>query len=84
MFASNPFAELATIIPLNIIQGYVILMFILVVGGTVIDMIHKKSAQYFFQKAEAAKASRTRTPSGGEMVGITVSTVVVDVATSGE
>lgn len=84
MFASNPFAELATTIPLNVIQGYVILMFILVVGGTIIDMIHKKSAAYFFQKAEAAKASRTRTPSGGEMIGIAVSTVVVDVATSGE
>jgi len=84
MFASNPFADLATSIPLNVIQGYVILMAILVVGGTIIDMIHKKSAQYFFQKAEAAKASRTRTPSGGEMVGIAVSTVVVDVATSGE
>ena len=57
---------------------------ILVVGGTILDMLHKKSAQYFFQKAEAAKGSRTRTPSGGEMVGIAVSTVVVDVATSGE
>lgn len=84
MFASNPFAELATTIPFNVIQGYVILMCILVVGGTIIDMLHKKSAQYFFQKAEAAKASRTRTPGGGEMIGIAVSTVVVDVATSGE
>lgn len=84
MFASNPFADLATTIPLNVIQGYVILMFILVVGGTIIDMLHKKSAQYFFQKAEAAKASRTRTPGGGEMIGIAISTVVVDMATSGE
>lgn len=84
MFASNPFAELATTIPLNVIQGYVILMCILVVGGTIIDMLHKKSAKYFFQKAEAAKANRTRTPGGGEMIGIAVKTAVIDVASAGE
>ena len=84
MFASNPFADLATIIPLNVIQGYVILMAILVVGGTVIDMIHKKSAKYFFAKAKAAEASRTRELGGGEKIGIAVNTVVVDVMTSGE
>ena len=84
MFASNPFADLVTIIPLNVIQGYVILMFILVVGGTILDMIHKKSAQYFFEKGEKAKADRERTLGAGEMVGIAVSTGVVDVMTSGE
>ncbi|MCK5445490.1 MAG: hypothetical protein KAI73_07700 [Rhodospirillaceae bacterium] len=84
MFASNPFAELTSIIPLNVIQGYVILMFILVVGGTILDMIHKKSAQYFFQKGEAAKADRTRELGAGDKVGIAVQTVIVDVATSGE
>ncbi|MFC1672638.1 adenylyl-sulfate reductase [Pseudomonadota bacterium] len=84
MFASNPFADLTATIPLNVIQGYVILMAILVVGGTVIDMLHKKSAKYFFAKADAAKANRTRTPGGGEMIGIAVKTAVVDVATAGE
>lgn len=84
MFASNPFADLTTIIPLNVIQGYVILMFILVVGGTILDMIHKKSAQYFFQKGEAAKADRTRVLGAGDKVGIAIQTVIVDVATSGE
>ena len=84
MFASNPFADLATTIPLNVIQGYVILMAILVVGGTIIDMIHKKSAKYFFAKAKAAEATRTRELGGGEKIGIAVNTVVVDVMTSGE
>jgi hypothetical protein len=84
MFASNPFADLATTIPLDVIQGYVILMFILVVGGTIFDMIHKKSAKYFFAKAKAAEASRTREVGGGEKIGIAVKTVIVDVATSGE
>ena len=84
MFASNPFAELATIIPINVIQGYVILMAILVVGGTVWDMIHKKSAQYFFAKAKAAEASRTRELGAGDKLGIAASTVAVDMITSGE
>lgn len=84
MFASNPFADLTTIIPLNVIQGYVILMFILVIGGTIIDMIHKKSAKYFFAKAKKDAASRTRELGAGDKVGIAVNTVVVDMMTSGE
>ena len=84
MFAINPFADLATIIPLDVIQAYVILMAILVVGGTIIDMIHKKSAKYFFAKAKAAEANRTRELSGGDKIGIAVQTALVDVATSGE
>ena len=84
MFASNPIADLATIIPLDVIQGYVILMVILVVGGTIFDMIHKKSAQYFFAKAKTAEASRTRELGAGDKIGIAVSTVAVDVMTSGE
>lgn len=84
MFATNPFADLTSIIPLSVIQGYVVLMAVLVVGGTVLDMIHKKSAKYFFQKAEAAKMSRTRELGGGDLVGIAVKTAVIDVATAGE
>ena len=84
MFASNPFAELATTIPFNVIQGYVILMAILVVGGTVIDMVHKKSAKYFFAKAKAAQANRTRELGAGDKIGIAVNTVAIDVVTSAE
>jgi hypothetical protein len=84
MFASNPFAELTAQIPLSVMQAYVVLMAILVVGGTIFDMIHKRSAKYFFAKAKAAEASRTREVGGGEKIGIAVQTVIVDVATSGE
>ena len=55
MFTINPFANLATSIPENVMQGYIILMVILVAGGTILDMIHKKSAKYFFENAEKAK-----------------------------
>lgn len=84
MFTNNPFDGLTETIPLDIIQGYVVLMFILVIGGTILDMLHKKSAKYFFEKGEAAKADRERELSTGETVGIAIQTVVVDVATSGE
>jgi len=84
MFASNPFAELTTMIPVSVMQAYVVLMAILVVGGTILDMIHKKSAKYFFAKAKAAEANRTRELGGGEKIGIAVQTVIIDVATSGE
>lgn len=84
MFASNPFADLSALIPPALMQGYVVLMAILVVGGTVLDMIHKKSAKYFFENAEKAKANRERELGGGEKVSIAVQTVAVDVLTSGE
>ncbi len=45
MITTNPFSELVAFIPPIAMQIYVILMFLLVVGGTVLDMIHKKSAQ---------------------------------------
>ena len=52
MFNINPFAELSGLIPPVAMQIYVILMAILVVGGTLLDTIHKKSAQYFFKNSE--------------------------------
>ena len=84
MFMSNPFAELTAIIPTFAMQVYVIAMFILVVGGTLIDTIHKKSAKYFFLNAEKAKKSATREVGGGEKVSIAIKTVADEVLTSGE
>ena len=84
MFTLNPFSELAGFISPMAMQAYVIVMVLLVIGGTVLDMIHKKSARYFFENAEKAKASATRSVSGGEKVSIAIATVAVDVLTSGE
>jgi len=84
MFTTNPFLELSGLIPPLAMQIYVIAMVILVAGGTIVDMIHKKNAEYFFRNAEKAKKSATRTVSGGEKISIAVSTVAVDVLTSGE
>ena len=63
MFTINPFSELSGLISPLAMQLYVILMILLVIGGTVLDMIHKKSAEYFFKNAEKAKAEASRTVS---------------------
>ena len=84
MFTINPFAELSASISPEIMQGYIILMVILVAGGTILDMIHKKSAQYFFENAEKAKKSAKREVGGGEKMGLAISTVASEVLTSSE
>ena len=84
MFMSNPFSELSAFISPTIMQGYIVLMVLLVVGGTILDMIHKKSAQYFFENAKKAKKSAKRTVSVGEQSTIAVKVLVNEILTSGE
>jgi hypothetical protein len=84
MFNINPFSELAGFISPMAMQVYVIVMVLLVVGGTILDMIHKKSALYFFKNAEKAKAAATKSLSGGEKASIAFKTVAEDVLTSAE
>lgn len=84
MFMSNPFAELSAQIPVAVMQGYIILMVLLVVGGTILDMMHKKSAQYFFENAEKAKKNAKRTVGIGEKTSIAVKVLANEVLTSGE
>jgi len=59
MFATNPFAELSTTIPVAVMQAYLILMIIAVVGGTLFDVIHKGSAKYFFENFRKSKTQGT-------------------------
>ncbi|MHB1215205.1 MAG: adenylyl-sulfate reductase [Thiobacillus sp.] len=84
MIASNPFAELAAVIPPAAMQAYVVLMLLLVVAGTILDMRHKKSAQYFFENARKAKKNATRTLGTGEKSALALKTVAKEVLTSGE
>ena len=84
MISSNPFAELAASISPTIMQTYVVIMIILVAGGTVFDVVHKKSAKYFFDNWRNAKNKGVRQVSGGEMASLAIQTAAVDVLTSGE
>lgn len=58
MFMINPFAELSASIPPNVMQGYLILMVLLVVGGTILDMIHKKKREVLFRKCGKSEEER--------------------------
>ena len=65
-------------------QTYVIIMILCVVVGTLFDIIHKKSAKYFFANWRNAQEKGSRKVGGGEIVTLGVQTAVVEVATSGE
>ena len=84
MFTSNPFSELAAFISPEIMQAYVIVMILMVIGGTLLDVMHKKSAQYFFENAEKAKKAATREVSGAEKGSIALQTLTNEILTSSE
>ena len=84
MFTSNPFAALSASVPPAVVQTYVVVMALLVVAGTLFDIIHKRSAAYFFANWRNSKTNAKRQVGAVEMVAITVQTAVVDVALSGE
>ncbi len=84
MFTTNPFAELSASISPEIMQAYVILMVLFVVGGTILDTLHKKSAKYFFENAEKAAKSAKREVGGGERKSLMVKTLTNEVLTSSE
>jgi hypothetical protein len=84
MFTSNPFAALSVSIPPAVMQTYVIVMIILVVAGTLIEVVHKGSAKYFFENWRKSKSKGSKQVGGGELVSIAIKTGVVDVLASGE
>src|SRR5512134_1510980 len=84
MLSINPFAALSATLSPAVMQAYVVVMFVLVVAGTLFEVVHKGSAKYFFQNMRKSKAKGARALGGGELVSIAVQTAVVDVLASGE
>ncbi len=84
MFTHNPFAALPAAIPTVAMQVYVAVMAALVLCGTLIDLLHKGSARYFFNHRRTVKASGTREVGAGEAVGLALQTVVVTGLAAGE
>ena len=80
MFTTNPFANLPSAWPAAAMQAYVALMVLAVVVGTVLDMLHKGSATFFFARARKSRAAARPV----NKASIAVKTVVVDVLASGE
>jgi hypothetical protein len=80
MFAQNPFAALNGFLPPSAMQWYVVLMVLAVMAGTLLDIVHKGSAKYFF-----ANWRKTRGQGAAvDLTSIAVKTAVVDVLASGE
>jgi len=85
MLTQNAFATASPLLPGGFLRGFLVVMVLAVVLGTLIDMVHKGSAKYFFanwRKSRTRKGSRQL--GGGELASIAVQTVLVDVMTSGE
>src|SRR5215469_3897282 len=81
---SNPFAVLSASVPPAIMQAYIVVMAVLVAAGTLFDIIHKRSATYFFNNWRKFNKRAKRQVSGGQMASLVVQTAVVDVMASGE
>ena len=84
MFTNSPFAELSASIPPIIMQMYIVVMVLLVVSGTLFDVIHKRSATYFFNNWRNSRNKAKRQVGSVRMVSAAVQTAVVDVIASGE
>lgn len=81
---SNPFATLSASVPPAIMQVYVVVMALLVVAGTLFDILHKQSATYFFNNWREFSNKAKRRIGGGQMAALAVQTAVIDVMASGE
>jgi hypothetical protein len=84
MFTSNPFAELSASISPAVMQTYVVIMIVLVAAGTLLDVVHKGSAKYFFDNWRKSKNKGAKQIGGGELVSLAIKTGLVDVLASGE
>jgi len=80
----NPFVILSETISPIYMQWFVIVMAILVVVGTLLDIIHKKNVKYFFENAKKAKLSAKKTLSSSEKISVISKTIVSDIATTSE
>src|SRR5262249_5688270 len=84
MLTSNPFADLSAFVPPTIMQTYIVAMILMVAGGTLFDIMHKKSATYFFNHWRDAKNKGMRRGGGGGKVFLPIQTSAVELLTSSE
>ena len=84
MITTNPFSELSEFVPSIAMQVYVVSMVILVILGTLFDIIHKKNVKYFFENAKKAKKQATKTLGAGEKAAIVLKTVASEILTTSE
>ena len=74
MLTSNPFAQASAFLPIVFMKTYVVIMIILVVGGTIFDMFHKGSAKYFFRTLQKERDKGIQSVDGKKMISIVLRT----------
>jgi hypothetical protein len=79
----NPFGAFGAFVAPAIMQGFVIVMAILVFAGTLFDMLHKRSAAYFFENRRKVRAGALNALGGGEKVLLAAETMA-EAMVSGE
>lgn len=84
MFTNNPFAELSASIPPTVMQTYIVVMILMVVGGTLFETLHKGSAKYFFDNWRKSKSKGSQQVGAGKLVSLAIQTGLADVLTSAE
>ncbi len=80
----NPFAELTAFLSPAFMQVYIVLMILAVAAGTIFDMFHKRSFQFFMLRRQDSEARAKRRLSGGEKLSLMLKTLGKEVLTSGE
>ena len=84
MLSSNPFAELSVSVSPAIMKTYVVIMILFVVGGTLFDIWHKKSARYFFSNWRKVQDKGSKAVGSGSIAGLAMQTAASEVLTSSE
>ena len=84
MITNNPFLILSNTVPSILIQGFVILMILLIIIGTSLDMMHKKNIVYFFKNIQKAKKSAKIKLSPSKKTSVVFRTIAHDIATTAE
>jgi len=80
----NPFSILVETVPAIAMQTFVIIMGLLVVLGTLMDIIHKKNVKYFFENVKKAKKSAKKVLTTREKTTVVLKTIVSDIVTTSE
>ena len=84
MIETNPFAMLSEIVPVIVMQGFILGMLALILLGTIVQMVHHKNITYFFNNAKKAKLQATREVGVAEKAKILTKTAVYDIGTTSE
>jgi len=84
MFFSNPFPVLSQTVPPVVMQIYVLLMIFAVAFGTLFDLYHKRSAEFFALRRKKSEAAAQRRLAAWEIASLATRTIGKEVATSGE